>query len=99
MNQFRPCPAHTPNRRDVAFSAAQALEADAPMKTVVVEFVEETRHRVRLQVPAECDLDDIEADLPNMLASNFDDGFIDLVRHIERVDILDSAPAHPLDAA
>ena len=99
MNHFRTCPAHTPSRRDMAFSAAQAPEAGAPMKTVVVEFVEETRHRVRLQVPVDGDLDDIEADLPNMLAANLADGFIDLVRHIERVDILDCAPAHPLDAA
>lgn len=99
MNHVRPCPAHTPRRPDVAFSAATLSEGGAAMKTVVVEFVEETRHRVRLQVPADCDLDDIEADLPNMLAATFEDGFIDLARHIERVEVLDCAPAHPLDAA
>lgn len=98
MNHLRPCPAHTPARRDIAFSAAQS-PTPTPMKTVEVEFVEEIRHRVRLQVPADYNLDDIEADLPNMLASTVEDGFIDLVHHIERVDILDSAPAHPLDAA
>ena len=88
MTTHRPCPAHTPNRRDVAFPPARPAVDLAGTKTVVVEFVEESRHRVQLQVPADCSIDDIEAALSNMLADENLDGFVDLVRHIEHVEVL-----------
>lgn len=101
MKPTRPCPAHTPPpRRDLAYPATTVPRLIGPTKTVVVEFVEETRHRLRLQVPAELAAEDIEAALPNMLAVRHDDGFIDLNRYIEHVDILDdTASGFPLDAA
>lgn len=104
MKPTRPCPAHTPPApRDLAYPASSVPRRIGPTKTVVVEFVEETRYRLRLQVPAELAADDIEAALPNIVAMSHDDGFIDLNRYIERVDILPGdaarAGAFPLDVA
>ena len=89
MDYSRPCPAHTSSRRDIGFSDVQTPH-EGPVKTVLVEFVEETRHRVRLQVPADRGIDDIEADLPNVLALRHEDGFVDMIRHIEQVKILEA---------
>ncbi len=88
-------PGHTRGQRDIAFPADQHRLDGGAVKTVLVEFVEETRHRVRLQVPADCDLEGIEAALPNILAADNLDGFVDLLRHIERVEILDDPSSAP----
>lgn len=93
MTTSRPCPAHTPPARpDLAYPASTAAPL-GPTQTVLVEFVEETRHRVHMQIPAGLALDDIEAALPNLLATSPEDGFIDFNRYIEHVEILPAGGA------
>ena len=67
----------------------------AKTKTLLVEWVEESSHRARIQVPADCDVEDL--DLENRLADLANGGFEGLERRIEFVEVVDNdAAAQPL---
>lgn len=57
-------------------------------KTVVIEWVEESRHRVKVRVPADFDPD--ECDLGDGLAELNNDGFLGLER--SQIMVSDTSP-------
>lgn len=67
--------------------AAAPTEGPQPapdgMKTLLIEWTEESEHRVKVQVPSDLDPDDI--DLENQLAELANDGFIGLQRTLGSV--------------
>lgn len=63
----------------------------AQTKTVVIEWVEESRHQVTVRVPLDFDAED--CDLPDGLADLSDDGFVGLER--SQITVTDAAAADP----
>jgi len=63
----------------------------ADTKTLLVEWVETSTHRLRIQVPADRDVEDL--DLENRLAELANDGFEGLERIIEFTEVVADDPA------
>lgn len=61
---------------------------ESQSKTVVIEWVEESRHRVKVRVPADFDPD--ECDLGDGLAELNNDGFQGLER--SQITVFDASP-------
>lgn len=60
------------------------------MRTVLIEWIEVSHHKVRVQIPAGTDAEDL--DLENRLAELDDDGFQGLEREIQAVTAVEHDP-------